>query len=337
MKLTPGKTLKDFMHLIRLPNLLLVAMTMIMMRHAIIKPILNALSVEMIDNPGVMVPMMLQTKWFDFIILVLSTVFITAAGNVINDYFDIRTDLINRGSIIVGNTISRRKAMMYHNIFNVLGVAGGFYISWRIGYFWMGVFFLLVSGLLYFYSATYKRQFLIGNIVVAFLTAMVPMLVVVFEATPVFRFYSSVTLSFPGVSLLFFWVGGFALFAFLTTIIREIVKDIEDYEGDMTFGRNTLPIVAGITTSKLIVEFLSAATLFLLYLIWYIYLRDVLTLCYITVFIFSPFIYVGIKIMRSSSREDLHVASRVVKLIMLAGTLYSVVAGIIISTGNFTG
>ena len=130
-------------------------------------------------TPGMLSPMVLQTKWFDFIILVLSTVLITAGGYVINDYFDIRTDLINRGSIIVGNTISRRKAMMYHNLFNILGVAGGFYVAWRIGYFWLGVLFLLVSGLLYFYSATYKRQFLIGNIVVAFLTAMVPLMVVV--------------------------------------------------------------------------------------------------------------------------------------------------------------
>ena len=336
MKPTPGNRLTDFLHLIRMPNLLILAMTMILMRYAIIRPILNALMVEMYDAPGILSPMMLQTKWFDFIILVLSTVFITAGGYVINDYFDIQTDIINRGTIIVGNTVPRRRAMMYHNILNILGVAGGFYVSWRIGYIWLGVFFILVSGLLYFYSATYKRQFLIGNIVVALLTAMVPLLVVLFEATPVYRYYSVVAVNFPGVSLLFFWVGGFALFAFLTTLIREIVKDIEDFEGDSTFGRNTLPVVAGKTTSKIVVEILSAATIFLLYLVWFLYMRDMLTLGYITLFIFIPFIYVGIIVMRSETREKLHKASRTVKLIMLAGVLYSIVAGIIITTGNFT-
>ncbi len=73
--------------------------------------------------------MMLQLRWYDFIILVAATVCITAGGYVINDYFDIRTDLINRGKVIVGTRISRRKAMMWHSIFNIAGVAAGFYIS----------------------------------------------------------------------------------------------------------------------------------------------------------------------------------------------------------------
>jgi 4-hydroxybenzoate polyprenyltransferase len=335
MKHFPGKILSDFIRLIRLPNLLLVALTMILMRYAIVRPVLNALPVEMADTPGIISGMELQTSWLDFIILIISTVLITAAGYVINDYFDIRTDLINRGSIIVGNTISRRMAMMYHNLFNILGVVGGFYLSFKTGYFWLGVIFLLVSGLLYFYSATYKRQFLIGNIVVAVLTALVPLMVVLFEAPSVFRFYSLNAISFPGVSLLFAWVGGFALFAFMTTLIREIVKDIEDFEGDSTFGRNTLPVVAGIMVSKIVAEALIAITIFLLYLVWYIYMTDLLTLGYITVFIFIPCLFAGIKILKSNTKKGLHQASRTIKLIMLAGVLYSVVAGIIITTGKF--
>lgn len=336
MKHIPGKIVSDFMRLIRLPNLIIVALTMILMRYAIIRPILSAIQVEMIDNPGVLSPMMLQTKWFDFFVLVLSTVFITAAGYVINDYFDIRTDLINRGSIIVGNTISRRKAMMLHNVFNIMGVAGGFYVSWRINYFWLGGLFLLVSGLLYFYSVSYKRQFLIGNIIIAFLTALVPFIVVVFDATSIYRYYYSSAVSFPGVSLIFFWVGGFALFAFLTTLIREIVKDIEDYEGDSTFGRNTLPVVAGIMSSKIVVEVLIAVTVFALYLVWFRYINDRITLGYISLFIVVPLIYAGIITLKSSSREGLNKASTLLKMIMLAGILYSIVAGIIITKGSFS-
>jgi len=335
MKHIPGKYISDFLHLIRFQNLLIVALTMILMRYAILRPLLNAFQVEMIDNPGTLVPMVLQTKWYDFFILVVSTVFITAAGYVINDYFDIRTDLINRGSIIVGNTVSRRSAMMYHNIFNILGVAGGFYVSWRIGFFWMGVLFLLVSGLLYFYSVTYKRQFLIGNIVIAFLTALVPFLVVIFDAPSIYRYYLSNAISFPGVSLLFFWVGGFALFAFLTTLVREIVKDIEDYEGDRTYGRRTLPVVAGIMASKIVANVIIALTICALYFVWQRYINDRLTLGYITLLIVLPLIYAGIMTIISRSREGLHRASATLKLVMFVGLLYSVVAGYIITTGNF--
>ncbi|HNX66623.1 MAG TPA: geranylgeranylglycerol-phosphate geranylgeranyltransferase [Bacteroidales bacterium] len=335
MKHIPGNSISDFLRLIRFQNLLIVALTMILMRYAILRPLLNAFQVEMIDNPGILVPMVLQTKWYDFFILVVSTVFITAAGYVINDYFDIRTDLINRGSIIVGNTVSRRSAMMYHNILNILGVAGGFYVSWRIGFFWMGVLFLLVSGLLYFYSVTYKRQFLIGNIVIAFLTALVPFLVVIFDAPSIYRYYLSTAISFPGVSLLFFWVGGFALFAFLTTLIREIVKDIEDYEGDRTYGRRTLPVVAGIMASKIVANVIIALTVFALYFVWQRYINDRLTLGYITLLIVAPLVYAGIMTIRSKSREGLHRASSILKLVMFVGLLYSVLAGYIITTGNF--
>ena len=80
--------------------------------------------------------------------------------------------------------------MMWHNIFNIAGVAAGFYISWKAGYIWMGILFLVVSGLLYFYSASYKRQFLIGNIIVALLTAMVPMLVVFYEWPALYKYYT---------------------------------------------------------------------------------------------------------------------------------------------------
>ena len=122
--------------------------------------------------------------------LLLATVFITAGGYVINDYFDIKTDLINKGKVIVGTKIPRRKAMMWHNIFNIAGVAAGFYISWKAGYMMLGTLFLIVSGLLYFYSASYKRQFLIGNIIVALLTAMVPLLVVFYEWPALYRYYA---------------------------------------------------------------------------------------------------------------------------------------------------
>ena len=326
--------MKGLLTLIRLPNLLIVALTMLLMRYAIIRPLLNAMPVTMVDSPLIVTRMSFQLGWLDFLILVISTIFITAAGYVINDYFDIRTDLINRGSIIVGNTITRRMAMVYHNTFNILGVICGTYVSARIGYFWLGILFVLVSGLLYFYSATYKRQFLIGNLIVAFLVALVPMMVVIYDAAPIYKHYAAMTIAFPGVAILFYWVGGFALFAFLTTLIREIIKDMEDYEGDKALGRNTLPVRAGLPVSGIIVLFLSLLTLFLLYIVWYRYINDKITLAYISVLITLPLIWVMFKVLTGKDKQRLHFASRLMKLIMLAGILYSLVAGGIITSGK---
>ncbi len=334
MKRTPGERLKHLLNLIRLPNLLIVALTMILIRYAIIGPLLGSITVSMTGEPDITTPMRLQLPWTDFVILVLSVCLITAAGYVINDYFDIRADLINKGRIIVGDTINRRTAMMYHNILNLLGVAGGVWVSARIGFIWLGVIFLLTSGLLWFYSAVYKRQLLIGNIIVALLVAMVPLMVVIYDAAPVHNYYSASAAGYPGVGILFWWVGGFALFAFMTTLIREIIKDMEDCEGDRETGRKTLPVISGLLMCRVVVSLLTAVTIGLLYYVWYNYLSDLITLLYITLLLALPMVFVTVRAFTASERRGLHLASSLMKLVMLAGILYTLVAGAIISSGK---
>jgi 4-hydroxybenzoate polyprenyltransferase len=305
------------------------------MRYAVIEPVLSNISITLYGIAGTANTMTLQLPWYDFMILVIATVFITAGGYVINDYFDIKTDLINRGKVIVGTKIPRRQAMMWHNIFNMAGVAAGFYVSWRIGYFWIGVLFLLVSGLLYFYSASYKRQFLVGNMIVAVLTAMVPMLVVIFEAPALYQYYAVNAVKTPDLSIVFYWVGGFAIFAFLTTLAREIIKDIEDFEGDVVYGRNTIPVVIGILTSKIVAISLVIITFAMLYLIWYFFRNDVITLIYLTVAVALPLVFVIYQLIVSKSRKQLHGASNMMKIVMLTGILYSVIVKIIITCNLF--
>ena len=317
--------MKAFFNLIRWQNLLIVIITMVFMRYAVIAPVLAQVGVILKQGVGEEIPMVLQFGLFDFILLVTATVFITAGGYVINDYFDIKTDLINKGKVIVGTRIERRQAMMLHNIFNLAGVAIGFYISWKSGYFLMGILFLIVSGLLYFYSASYKRQFLIGNIIVALLTAMVPLLVAFYEWPALYKFYSINAIRLPEFDFIFYWIGGFAVFAFLTTLTREIIKDIEDYEGDIAYGRNTVPVIAGILSAKIISVVLISITMTMLYLIWYLFLFDKYTLIYISAFIVIPLIIVIITIFRSTDRKQMHGASRMMKIVMLSGILYSVV------------
>ena len=242
--------MKAFLNLIRWQNLLMVILTMVLMRYAVLAPLISKIGVILVNGKGDTIPMTLQFPWYDFALLVFATVCITAGGYVINDYFDIKTDLINKGKVIVGTKVPRRKAMMWHNILNIAGVAAGFYISYIAGYIWLGALFLVVSGLLYFYSASYKRQFLIGNIIVALLTAMVPMLVVFYEWPALYKYYTVNAVTLPEINFIVYWVGGFALFAFLTNLIREIIKDTEDFEGDIAYGRNTIPVVIGILSAK---------------------------------------------------------------------------------------
>jgi 4-hydroxybenzoate polyprenyltransferase len=327
--------MKAFLNLIRWQNLLIVIFTMVLMRYAVLEPVISKVGVILIKGSGEEIPMSLQFPWYDFVLLVAATVFITAGGYVINDYFDIKTDLINKGKVIVGTKIPRRQAMMWHNLLNIAGVSTGFYISYKAGYIWLGTLFLIVSGLLYFYSASYKRQFLIGNIVVAILTALVPLLVVFYEWPALYKYYTINAITLPDINVIIYWVGGFALFAFMINLTREIIKDIEDFEGDLAYGRNTVPVVIGVLSAKIASISLIIITIVLLYLTWYFFINDTITLLYLSVTIVLPLLYVILKLVRSSVRKNLHSASRIMKIVMLTGILYSFVVKVILTWNLF--
>jgi 4-hydroxybenzoate polyprenyltransferase len=327
--------MKDFLKLIRWQNLLMVILTMVLMRYAVLAPVINRIGVILIKGSGEEIPMTLQFPWYDFILLVASTVFITAGGYVINDYFDIKTDLINKGKVIVGTKIPRRQAIMWHSLFNIAGVTAGFYLSYKAGYIWLGTLFLVVSGLLYFYSASYKRQFLIGNIIVAILTGLVPMLVVFYEWPALYKFYTLNAIRLPDINIIIYWVGGFALFAFLTNLIREIIKDIEDFEGDIAYGRNTVPVVIGVLSSKIVSICLIIITIVLLYMVCHFFINDTITLIYVNVLIIVPLFYVIYYLLAGNEQKQLHRASRMMKIVMLTGMLYSVLVKAILTWNLF--
>lgn len=224
---------------------------------------------------------------------------------------------------------------MWHNILNLIGILGGFYVSYKIGYFWLGVIFLLVSGLLYFYSATYKKQLLIGNIIVSLLTAAVPFMVVVFEVPPIYSYYFPISANMPSLTILFYWVGGFAIFAFLVSLAREIVKDMEDFEGDRAYGSRSLPVVVGIRVSSIIVIVLLIIIVALLLLVWYFHLNDLLTILYISITLLVPLIISSVFIILGRNQKDFHLASLWIKIVMLSGICYSLLVLIIINREVF--
>lgn len=320
---------KAFFRLIRYRNLLIVAATQYLMRYAIIRPILGINNFE------------LQLGEFHFFLLVFSTVLITAAGYVINDYFDTRTDLLNRpDKVVIGSRISRRTAIILHWILNLAGILTGFYLAFHIGIPVLGLSFVVVSGLLWFYSTTYNRQFLTGNIVIALLTAMVPVMVVVFEIPILYQEYGEILrISESNFNYIFAWVGSFGYFAFLTTLIRELIKDIEDCEGDRLQGRKSVPIVLGVSYTKLIIGGLIILTLISLAYLYKTYLMigfygetDYLSLIYFLVFLLLPLSFLFYRLMTAQSRSDYRYANSLAKIVMLAGLTYALLVRYIIVT-----
>ncbi|MCK5170233.1 MAG: geranylgeranylglycerol-phosphate geranylgeranyltransferase [Bacteroidales bacterium] len=309
----------NFLRLIRYKNLLIIILTQYLMRWSIIKPILEVYEFK------------LQFTELNFFFLVMATVFITAAGYVINDYFDTKTDLVNRpDTVIIGRVLNRRWAILLHVIFNTIGIGLGAYISFYIGIPILTFVFVLITGILWFYSTTYKRQFLIGNITVAFLTALVPLMVILFEIPLLNKEYGLLMKEMRSdFTHIIMWVSAFALFAFLLTMIREIIKDVEDFEGDSAYGRKTMPIVLGVLNSKIVVITFILTTLFSLLYINFRFLNDSITLIYFIVFLIIPLILLVYKIIVAENKKDYHSASNLSKIIMLAGIFYALVANYI--------
>jgi len=322
-----------FLKLIRWQNLLIVVITQFLIRYALVNTLAGNMLIQEVLPPGAQASFVLQFPFIDFLALVFATVCITAGGYVINDYFDIRTDLVNKGEVIVGTKIPRRRAMMWHNILSAIGVVAGFWVSYRIGYFWLGIVFLIVSGLLYFYSVTYKKQFLLGNIIVALLTSFVPLMVIVFELPALYNNYGLELISLYSLKIIFYWVAGFAVFAFLTTLAREIVKDMEDFEGDRAYGSRSLPVVAGIRLSKALVSAIIVVTILLMIIMWALYIKDIISLLYIIIATVIPLLFSIIALIRGNTSRQFDMVSKIIKGVMLTGVLYTIVFWLIRTKG----
>ena len=117
----------------------------------------------------------------------------------------------------------------------------------------------------------------------------------------------------------------------MTNLTREIIKDIEDFEGDTAYGRNTVPVVIGVLSSKIVSICLITLTIIMLYLVWHFFVNDTITLIYVTVMIVLPLLFVIFKLIKSSEKKHLHSASRIMKIVMLTGVLYSVVVKVLIA------
>ena len=156
-------------------------------------------------------------------------------------------------------------------------------------------------------------------------------MVVLFEMPPVINTYADLLVQYQvQLNHILIWVGGFSFFAFFTTLIRELLKDMEDFEGDRAYGRRSLPVVLGLRSSKMVVYALIILTMAALIGVYFLYLKDTITLIYLLVGLVLPLGYIALKLGRADSQEDYHVISTLSKLIMLIGLGYAILARIII-------
>ena len=306
------ENLKAVSQLIRLPNILIIILTQVLLRYCILAPLIYS------RNQGT------GTSLADFIALVAATVLIAVGGYVINDYFDVKIDSVNRpDKLLVNRLISARGAIKLHILLNVLAMFIGFYLSWRVKAVSFGLIFPFLSGVLWIYSAKYKRVFFWGNFLVAALSSFVILIVWLFEffwlrihalsfgdALPYIRSINSVFL-------------GYAIFAFLVSMIREIVKDMEDTEGDTLFGCRTLPVVAGMQYTRYLVAAIILMTILLLAYAQFILYRlgMMMVFWYFLVTVQAGAFYLLLSLFRAREKQDYHFLSNLCKLIMVAGIM----------------
>lgn len=308
-----------YLKLVRYKNLIIIALTMLSMRYLVMRPMLVGLGMQ------------LQMDGWLFALLVGATVLIAAAGYAINDYFDVLPDALNRPDTqIVGRSVSKRTAIAIHSALNALGVVMGAVVAFGVGRPMLALIFALTTGVLWFYSTTYKRQLLVGNLVVALLSALVPLLPLIFEY-PMFQVYwGSLVMYQIKLYPMVYWVSGYAAFAFLLTLAREIIKDMEDFEGDSSFGRNTLPVYFDMRVAKAVVCAVLMLTNALLALAMAGYLRatqplDVVTLVYGIVLVLMPIFALMVLLLMAREKRHYRTASALCKLIMLLGIGYTLV------------
>jgi 4-hydroxybenzoate polyprenyltransferase len=312
----------SFLKLIRVRNLLIIAFTQYMVRWCLVFPILKAQSSFYT----------LQLTEVQFFLLVLSTVMIAAAGYIINDYFDVRLDKVNKPErLVIDKGVKRRVAMGAHMVVNILAFLIGLFVSYSVGLTKLAfIHFIAISGM-WFYSTTFKKQFLIGNVVIALFTAMVPFIAVMYELLACYKAYLPIdeTLSYKPVWI---YISGICVFTFLIALIREIIKDMEGVEGDKEYGYNTMPVVIGLRASKFVVAGIVIAIIGFLayYQLLQLNIKDVLTFFYFLFALEIPILYLMYKIIKADTKQAFTQTLKITQLIMFAGICYLFVFAYII-------
>lgn len=325
-------------------NLAIIVLTMAAMRYGVVGAWLDHTSAAMrfvAEDPSVPLVAAIPDNqlhhafpgWL-FWLLVASTVLIAAGGNVINDYFDTRIDRVNRPeTLIVGRTVKRRVAMAAHLVLSGAGLLLGLFVAWRSGQLRWALIPVLAVGALWTYSTRLKRMFLIGNGAVAVLSALVPITVGLYEVTALAMKYPLTvdlfesdgtprTLAFD-FNTPWFWILGYGVFAFLTTLAREVQKDLADVKGDEADGCRTLPIVWGTGWAQAVAMLYLALALVGVLFVRMRLLHDPLSYWYVGLAVIAPLLLAAGFTYNAASRREYTTAGNLTKAAMVLAILYA--------------
>ena len=305
-----------FFRLIRWPNLVFICLTQLLFYFCIQLPLHH------IGMAGAYFMPILTPRLF--FLLIVASVLIAAAGYIINDYFDLNIDRVNKPKkLVVDRIIKRRSTILWHWLLSGLGLLLSFYVSWRLRNPLVALGNLSCVVLLYFYSTTFKRKLLIGNVIISLLTAWVILVLYIGEFT-----WNGVPEWKHLLSSLFKFAIVYSSFAFILSLIREVVKDIEDMDGDMKYGCRTMPIVWGVNVAKVFAGTLIVVLLGALVILQFYVLQKAwfpLTL-YGALLVDLPLLYILRKLYTAQTKVDYHRLSTIIKLVMLAGILSIILA-----------
>lgn len=300
-----------FFRLVRYPNLIFIALTQCLFYFSILLPTYQSTESGM--------PLMGYT---DFFLLLFSSVSIAAAGYIINDYFDMDIDHINKPQkMIIGKWIGRRWAMLWHMLLSLIGLFLTAIVALHVNNMLLLVFNFASVVVLLFYSTTFKKKLLIGNVLISLLTAWV--IGVLFVAEINLADLSYLKSHKTELDKLYKYTLVYAGFAFIVSLIREVVKDLEDMIGDKKFGCTTMPIVWGVNVSKIFIAIWLVVLMgLLLAILVYAIIHNwfwLQLLLIVSLLFYLIFILFNVK--KANAIADYSMISKHIKLVMLAGIL----------------
>ena len=305
------KLISAFFRLIRWPNLIFIALTQLLFFYCIILP---SLPDSYYQQNNKLTPTI-------FFLLVIASVLIAAAGYIINDYFDINIDQVNKpDKMVVQKIIGRRWAIVLHLVITFAGLVISGYVSLKTN--WVILVANVVCALLLWgYSTTFKKKLLSGNIIISGLTAWT-VLVLYFAANTSLILTAGLQPAIAsGMNRVYKFAALYAGFAFIISLIREVVKDIEDMEGDARYDCKTMPIVWGVPAAKVfvgvwlvvLVGALIIVQFYVLQMGWW------LSALYVLALVIVPLIWILKKFYLAQTPVQYHAVSNMIKLVMLTG------------------
>ena len=305
----------NFLKLVRFQNLLIIVLIQCLIQYVFIDHMYAVINNYQTDDN---IPYLLShnLSHINFALLVFSTLLIASAGYIINDIYDLDSDLINKPErVTINKGISENSAFNLYMILTFIGILVGLYLSWQVQKNSFAILFLIISSSLYFYSTTLKQIAFVGNLLVSLTLGLSVMIVGIFEILP---FITPETQA--GYFEIFKLLSFYAAFSFALNLVREIIKDIEDVDGDYKVGYKTLPIVFGRKRSAYFAAFCLALSIMGIFYYAYVNLfQNKLLLVYFIFAIIGPLLFCFIKILSAKNKIHYSRISLLLKITMILG------------------